>query len=241
MFKIYPPTFFLVPVAWLTATILSALNVLTPFLTSLGLTPKTSWAIFVVQAVITVIFVTPLWRVAWRWFPKLNELIYPDLNGEWVVEGHTNWPRIDALLRSANGEAPPLDIRHADDAELPPLGPTIMRARITQSWLEISMTLWNPTGQGPIKESKTCVTEPFRGKEGRHGLSYIFEQENATKVVSDDRVFKGAAWLVRDRDDPDLLCGHMWSDRMWRRGMNTAAEIKFKRVKSRTPSKRRSK
>jgi hypothetical protein len=54
----------------------------------------------------------------------------PDLNGEWLVEGHTHWSRIDALLRSANGEAPPFDIRHAADAELPPLGPTTLANKV---------------------------------------------------------------------------------------------------------------
>jgi hypothetical protein len=82
------------------------------------------------------------------------------------------------------------------------------------------------------------LVEPFRGEDGRHGLAYIFEQENATDVVSDDAKFRGAVWLVRDRYDPNLLSGRMWSERVWRRGMNTAADLCFKRRKTNRKGKR---
>jgi hypothetical protein len=229
MFKMFPPTFFSVPVAWLTVLILIGLNAATPLLAGLGITPRLSWTVFIVQALVTAVFVTPLWRLIWRLVPALNRWVYPDLNGEWDVEGETNWDRIDTTLKAANGEAAPVDMRRADEAQLPPLGRTMMRARITQSWINMKVLLWNPVGQGPIKESRTLTVEPFRGEEGRHGLTYVFEQENAVTAVSDERTFMGAARVVRDRDDPNVLCGRMWTDRMWRRGMNTAADIRFTR------------
>lgn len=229
MFKMFKPTFLVVPVAWLTILIVLGVERVTPFLQGLGITPKVSWAVLVVQLVVTVIVVTPLWRTLWWMIPKLNHWVYPDLTGDWDVEGETNWDRIDALLLSANHEAPPLDMRRGDETKLPPLGKFKMQARITQSWLSISMELWNPAGQGPIDQSHTLVVEPFRGENGRHGLTYVFEQTNRTDVVSDDTKFRGAAWLVRDRDDPNVLCGRMWSDRMWRRGMNTAADLRLTR------------
>jgi hypothetical protein len=91
------------------------------------------------------------------------------------------------------------------------------------------MELWNPANTGPIKESKTLLVEPFRGKGGRHGLAYVFEQANETDVMSDDSKFRGAAWIERDRDDANVFCGRMWTDRMWRFGMNTAADLRFTR------------
>ena len=235
MFKMLHPTFFAVPVAWLTIGMLAILSVATPQLAGMGITPKTSWAVLGVQAVVAIIFLTPAWRLVWLICPPLNRWFFPDLNGEWDVEGQTNWPRIDATLKAANGEIANIDMRNGEESVLPLLGNTLMRARITQSWVNIKVTLWNPKGLGPIKESHTLSVQPFRGDEGRHGLVYVFEQENDTTVVSDDRKFLGAARIVLDRDDIKLLCGQMWTDRMWRRGMNTAAEIRFRRCK---PAKR---
>jgi hypothetical protein len=155
---------------------------------------------------------------------------YPDLSGEWDVEVLSNFPRIDATLKAAKGDAPAIDMRGAPDDELPALGRSMMRAKITQSWLSIDMVMWNPTGQGPIKESNTLAVDPFRSpKDGRHGLYYIFEQENASPVVSDDRSFLGAARIALDLHDRRALSGRMWSDRMWTRGMNTAADLCFTR------------
>lgn len=229
MFKMLPPTFFVVPVAWLTIAMISGLNAVTPWLSGIGLAPRTSWVVLLVQGLVTVFFVTPAWRTIWRLCPKLNRWFFPDLNGEWDVEVNSNWPRLDALLKAANGEQPNIDLRNAPEDELPPLGTTLLRARIKQSWVDIKVTLWNPAGAGPIKESETLSVQPFRGEHGRHGLIYVFEQENAAVVVSDERKFLGAARIILDRDDDNLLCGQMWSDRMWRRGMNTAAEILFRR------------
>lgn len=231
MFKMLKPTFLIVPVAWLTLLLWTGFDAARPLLAGIGLTPRLSWAVLGVQIVVTLFFVTPLWRKAWKKWPVLGRLVYPDLNGDWDVELSTNWPRIDQILKAAKGDAPPIDMRTGPETDLPPLGTMNMRARIIQSWLSMKMELWNPRGEGPILESQTFMIMPFRGEDGRHGMTYIYEQENATDVVSDDTKFRGAAWIVQDRDDPDLLCGRMWSDRMWRRGMNTAADLRFVRRK----------
>lgn len=229
MFKMFPPTFFVVPIAWLTALMLSLLNVATPALEPFGITPRTSWAVLVVQLVLTAFFFTPLWRLLWRLVPPLNRWVFPDLNGEWELDLETNWSRIDATLKAAKREAPKLDSRDAPEHELAALNKRELRARISQSWADINMVVWDSNGEGPIKESETLAVQPFRGKEGRHGLVYVFEQENESPLNSDDRKFYGAARLVVDRHDPAILCGQMWTDRMWRRGMNTAASVRCKR------------
>ena len=229
MIKMFHPRVLVIAVAWLTIMILAAINALKPLLSDWGLSSGPSAAVAVVQFIFMLLIVTPLWRCAWRYFPKLNDWVYPDLNGEWDVEVQSNWPRIDAMVRAANNEAPTINVRTGPEQALPPLGLFMMRARITQSWLKMKVVLWNPAGTSPIKESVTTLLEPFRGSEGRHGLGYIFEQENETDVISDDTHFHGAARIVRDRDNPNVLCGRMWSDRMWRRGMNTAANLKFTR------------
>lgn len=228
MFKVLSPTFFALVVAWLTTLVLAAVNAATPFLASLGMTPGLNWGVLAVQAIVTIIFVTPLWRKVWARVPALRRW-YPDLNGEWDVELESNFPRIDATLKAAKREAPAIDMREAPETDLPALGNAIMRARITQSWLSIEMVMWNPSGQGPIKESRTLAVDPYRSKDGRHGLNYIFEQENVSAVVSDDRTFLGAARIALDLHDREVLCGRMWTDRMWRRGMNTAANLRLTR------------
>jgi hypothetical protein len=207
--------------------VLLGANALRPFLEAIGFTAGLSLTVAAVQFIFALVFITPFWQRVWRWFPRLNEWVYPDLNGDWDVELKSNFSRIDALLKSAKGDAPPVDFRVGNESTLPALAIYKMRARIKQSWAKIEMDLWNPQAAGPIKNSRTVLVEPFRGDAGRHGLAYIFEQTNETDVVSDDRTFRGACWIERDRDNPNLLCGRMWSDRMWRRGMNTAAEIRF--------------
>lgn len=227
MFKLLDPKFFAVAVAWVAVFLLTLLNSAAQLFGSIGLAPRMSWVILGVQALFTLVFVTPLWRILWRRVPLLRSW-YPDLNGEWDLEGQTNWSRIDATLKAANGETGPINMRLGDEATLPPLGATRMRARITQSWFRFDMTVWNPRGTGPIKESKTLSCEPFRAEDGRHGLTYVFEQENETVAPGDDSKFIGAAQVALDRDKL-ALCGRMWTDRSWRRGMNTAADIRLVR------------
>lgn len=229
MFKLCPTKILVGVIAWLTLMVLLAVNSAKGVLEGAGLSAGLSLIVAIVQLIFTLIFVTPFWQSVWRWFPKLNEWLYPNLNGDWDVQLKSNYSRVDALLNAAKGDASPVDFRAVDESKLPPLLTVWMRARIRQSWTKIEMELWSPSGAGPIGESKTLLVEPFRGPGGRHGLAYIFEQTNETDVVSDSSTFRGAVWIERDRDEENLFRGRMWSDRMWRLGMNTAAEVRFTR------------
>jgi len=238
MFKLLPPLFLVVPVAWLTIFAVAALNAVTPAIEAHGLRSSTSWTVLAVQGVVTTIFLTPLWRWIWQKVPALNQLWFPDLTGTWEVTVSSNWPRIDHLLHAANGQAEPINMRDGNEALLPALGETNLTAEIRQSWTGISLHMWGKDGTTPISGSRTLVVEPFRENDGRRGLAYLFEQESDGDNVSDDRTFRGAAWVERDRHDPDLLLGRMWSDRMWRRGMNTAANLRFRRTSRKAPKRR---
>jgi hypothetical protein len=231
MFKMLHPTFFVVPVAWLALYLLLGLNAASPILLTLGLHPQRSWVILAIQGIVAVLFLTPTWRLVWKVVPQLNRWFYPDLVGEWDVLVESNYSRIDATLQAAEKTGATLDMRHCLPDQLPPLVVRKMRAKITQSWVSMDMELWSPDGSGPIEKSATIIMEPFRRKQGRHGLAYVFEQSNETDVTSDAPCFRGSAWIVRDRVDPNKLSGRMWNDRMWRRGMNTAANITLTRVK----------
>lgn len=230
MFKMLPPTFLAVPVAWLAIFLLIGLNAVSPTLKALGVSPANSWVVLVIQLVLAILFLSPAWKIVWKLVPQLNCWFYPDLSGEWDVELESNFSRIEAVLDAAMADKVALDMRLCPASALPPLQPGRLKAKITQSWTGMDMEVWNPVGDGPIKQSDTIIVEPFRGRQGKHGLAYIFEQQNETDVSSDTSCFKGAAWIVRDRDDPNVLHGRMWNDRMWRRGMNTAANVRLTRV-----------
>ncbi|MBN8818700.1 MAG: hypothetical protein J0I80_08265 [Sphingomonas sp.] len=231
MFKMLHPLFFVVPAAWLAILLLLGLNAVTPTLEAFGLAPNFRWVVLVVQALLGLLFLTPLWRIVWKIVPGLNRWFYPDLAGEWHVEVESNFSRIEALLDAAADQSASIDLRYCPAAMLPPLQRGLMRAKIKQSWVRMDMELWDPANEGPIKRSETIVVDPFRGSQGEHGLGYIFDQENDTDTPSDAACFRGAAWIIRDQNDPNILHGRMWNDRMWRRGMNTAANIKLTRVR----------
>ena len=228
MFKAFPPRIIIFVAVWLTIMLYAGLSALAPMLFEEPV-PILGLVVAGVQFIFTLFFVTPLWRSVWRWVPQFNQWVYPDLNGEWDVELKFNWPRIDALMKAARGEGERLDYRTATETDMPPLGTMRLRARIKQSWLKMSMLMWNPDDSTPIRESNTRLIYPVRDEDGRHGIAYIFQQKSETDNVADDSSFRGAAWLVVDHSNPDILRGEMWTDRMWRHGMNTAGTVELTR------------
>lgn len=229
VFKLYSPKVWAAGVAWLAIMLYLLMENFRSLIDEFTLRSSASLAVAALQLIVTLLIATPAWRILWRVCPKLNDWLFPDLNGEWEVTGETNWPRINALLEAANAERSPVDMRSGDESTLPPLGKFTMKARIKQSLSRIHVELWNPHGNSPIKNSRTLLVDPFFDENGRFGIAYIFEQENSTDVISDDSKFLGAARIVRDRDTNNRLVGSMWSDRVWRRGMNTAANLTFTR------------
>lgn len=226
MFKLLKPTFLIVPIAWTTVWLLALLNGATAALKSFGLSPSTSWVIVFVQVIFTAPFVTQLWRCVWRPFSGW----YPDLNGVWDVEISSNWPRIDALARAASGVGSYFDVNTTPEGQLPALQVVNLEATITQNWSRIDLILCPLAGSaGPIKESKADFVEPFRRDDGTRGLAYVFEQENIGQGPHDDPRFRGAGWIVVDRKDSNVMTGRMWTDRRWRQGLNTAADLRFVR------------
>lgn len=230
MYRIFGPKFWITAISYVVLATNFAFGLLDEYLPEVGVEPSFGKVVFWVQVVVAIFFVTPTWRLFWKAFPKMNDWVFPDLNGEWDVEVSSNWPRIDRLLKSASGKESPIDFRVCDGAELPPLTPLKMRARITQTWGHIHIHLWNPNQDTPIKDSDTFLVEPIRGAENtRPAMSYMFSQRNETDVVSDDPMFHGAARL-EIQPGHNVMEGTMWSNRMWRRGMNTAASLRFIRA-----------
>lgn len=174
-----------------------------------------------------------LWNPVWRWFwkkvPKLNEWVFPDLNGVWDVELCSNWPRQAQMLDAAASTEHAIDMRRCADADLAALTPIKLEAEIHQTWFGFDMLLYNPRGDTPIDRSDTISVDPFpRVGLRRPGICYFYKQVNATDNVADEAEFYGAARLEYDFKK-DQLIGLAWTARMWRQAMNTAGAITFTR------------
>ena len=120
MFKMLPPTFFAVPVAWLAIFLLIGLNAVSPNLRAIGLSPTNSWVVLVIQGIVALFFLTPAWKLLWKLVPPLNRWFYPDLSGEWTVELKSNFSRIEAILDAAMDPTVTLDMRLCPPDALPP-------------------------------------------------------------------------------------------------------------------------
>jgi len=81
---------------------------------------------------------TPLWRKIWVRFPQLNTLVFPDLNGRWETEIHSNIAAMAAHLP---------DIASTDPNTIKTLVPAefeLVRAGSGSSSASILMTATRP-------------------------------------------------------------------------------------------------
>lgn len=167
------------------------------------------------------------WRWIWALFPILNRRIYPDLNGLWDVEMLSNWPRQEQTLKAAAGSTPPVNMLVTD--QLSDLGSIKLKALVKQTFWRFDMTVWSETKNTPIKRSRVISVDPFRAiDQNPAGMFYVYEQENDTDAPWDDPIFHGAARIEYD-GETGVLTGEFWTQRAWRRAINTAGQIKFQR------------
>lgn len=178
---------------------------------------------------LNAVLCNPAWRWFWKKVPKLNEWVFPDLNGVWDVELCSNWPRQAQMLDAAASTEHAIDMRRCAEADLAALTPIKLEAEIHQTWFGFDMLLYNPRGDTPIDRSDTISVDPFpRVGLRRPGICYFYKQVNATDNVADEAEFYGAARLEYDFKK-DQLIGLAWTARMWRQAMNTAGAITFTR------------
>lgn len=227
MYRILPKKVVFFAFAWLVIGvyfIFDSLNGI--FDASLRITsiPAIGWVL------LNALLFNPVWRFVWKKIPKLQKLVFPDLNGKWKVELYSNWPRQLQLLEAAQSTDVILDMRGCSEGELAELTPMVLEAEISQSWWTIEMKLYNPENNTPIDKSNTISVDPFPRNGLRDpGICYIYKQENTTGNVSDDSEFYGAARLEYDIEK-DQLKGLVWTARMWQRAMNTASKVNFSRI-----------
>jgi hypothetical protein len=228
MHRILSPKYLFLGVAWLVLGLL-LLRQAAPEIVRLHLRDS---AIPVIGWLgINAVLWKPVWRWFWRKFPKLNLLVFPDLNGTWDVELCSNWPRQVQLLEAAASSDKSIDMRRCSESELAALEPLKLKAEITQTWWAFHMRMWNPAHDTPIKRSDTITVDPIaRQGQTPPGICYFYKQENATDNVADDPEFYGAARLNYDIETGELE-GLVWTARMWRRAINTAGVIRMTRAR----------
>lgn len=158
---------------------------------------------------------SPAWRWLWKKFPKLNEWVFPDLNGEWdtvmtsniraMAEHHPDFQSVDIEK-----------IRH----EIPG------KFTIKQDWFRIKI-LYNATNN--YTKSRTLVVQPRRDADKDcFSLAYVYVAETIAPQKTDEQHHFGAA-VLEVSSDWQLLSGPYWTNRNAQKGLNTAGTMEAKR------------
>lgn len=168
-----------------------------------------------------------LWRMAFRKWPKLNEWIYPDLNGVWYGNTTSNWKVIEQLRQSASGKGG-LDLTSLHTVPLM-TGEIAMEIKAGLFGINIRSKVSDTGG-----ESITLSCRADKSEEDRnYRLSYLYRQDTSEPACTDEGSHEGAAMLKVIFGDMMSLEGFYWTRRKWREGMNTAGKINVVRVSDR--------
>lgn len=125
------------------------------------------------------------WRTVWRWFPSLNQFLFPDLNGDWGIE--INW--------------------HKEGSEA---GIVRGRATIHQNFHKISMEVSTEDS-----DSQTLIAVPKRDAEsGTPQLFYIYRVVTKASKGSVEASYRGAAVLAFSKESGGRLRGNYWTSRL---------------------------
>ena len=123
------------------------------------------------------------WRRFWRWFPALNDLLYPDIGGEWNLkiywQGHQKHGDVDA------------------------------RATIRQDFVRVSMEVASPSSDSKtlIAQPKR---DP---ESGAPLLYYIYEVTPKSIGANPGSPYLGAAILKFSEAAGGELRGNYWTSR----------------------------
>lgn len=151
-----------------------------------GLFAVASWAISggtMLQLALLFIF-TFGWKILWRWFPFLGNVIFPDLNGEWDIDVH--WKYKDQQ------------------------GIAVGTATVRQDFLSFSIMV--RTDQSSSHTLALSVRKDPESKQPI--LYYFFRVEPEADSGPDGLPYRGAAMLRFFDDDHDnCIKGRYWTER----------------------------
>ncbi len=228
MYQIIPTRILALAAAWLAITVIISLD----SVTSLAVPVQARYAVLVIDILLFVLTLKPVWRLLWRTIPLLNGY-FPDLNGDYDVELNSNWPIHQRLLEAAAGRAEKFDPR-SPDIDKPALAPTRIKGSIDLSFYWVRVKMWASEPENPrsvIEGSRTLSASLIRASDGLpNRIAYIYQQKNRRdrQAVTDDSVFEGAALLSID-EKGRALRGEYWTNRSWQQGLSTAGQILFRK------------
>ncbi|AEI93089.1 hypothetical protein [Roseobacter litoralis] len=159
---------------------------------------------------------TPTWRWFWKKFPKLNEWVFPDLNGEWETVMMSN---ICVMAESHP------DFKNADTDKIS--YEISGKFTIKQNWFRIKI-LYDATNK--YTKSRTLVVQPKRDADKDcFSLAYIYVAETIAPQKTDEQHHFGAA-MLEVNPDWQVLSGPYWTNRNAQKGLNTAGTLEAKRL-----------
>ena len=123
------------------------------------------------------------WRGIWRWVPKLNDWVFPDLNGEWDVRIHWIWKGTSGI---ATGHAV-----------------------VKQTLLTFSMELKTARSESETLLAKPKKN----AESGRPLIYYIYRNTPKLTTATSEPPHEGAAVLRVGLDSHGLLSGNYFTDR----------------------------
>lgn len=167
------------------------------------------------------------WRIIWRWFPVLNERLYPDLNGVWYGTTRSNWSVISKLREAADRGAK-IDLAELDNVDLQ-AGAIAMQVK--SSFFGISIRS-KTEATGGDSTTITARADSFPD-DHKLELSYLYRQATPEPRSTDEESHVGAAVLEVKPGDTPIMEGHYWTRRKWREGSNTAGLIRVEQVSAR--------
>lgn len=163
------------------------------------------------------------WRVIWRIAPTLNDLAFPDLNGNWEGTTSSNWPIVLRMKDAATGPGGLL----MEELPAAELQKNAIKLRVRASLFRLSlMAELESTGGKSHSVMARVIKDEVRDE---FDLSYIYRQNTPEAGLLDEASHLGAAVLSFERSNW-RLCGEYWTKRSWRMGLNTAGLIDVRRV-----------
>jgi hypothetical protein len=163
-----------------------------------------------------------------RWIHSLSfaqHWWFPWLDGEWIAEVRSNWPRVRRTLEAARSgtvfDAFTQELPETEEGALT-LADVTIRVRL----FTIDITL---KPRGTRRTSRSRFVRPQWCKPLAPELSYVYEQtDDGPLAITDARQHFGAGHLLYDADT-DTLRGEYWTQRRSEAGINTAGAIVLRR------------
>ena len=140
----------------------------------------------------------------------MNRWVFPDLNGMWNAEMHSN---ISVLARFH----PDLHGKEVNSV-------VVGSFEIVQSLFHLDIIF---KGSDDYSNSLTVFVKPIKdSKTGRIFLHYLYDNYSPESLPTDEQYHSGAARVEIDKNaDFRRMEGVYWTNRNWGKGLNTAGKL----------------